>query len=213
MKIKKYILYTIVLIAVIVTLGMTEFLIKAYYNPREKNFYLSTKGCLVYDLAESDYEIIETEVVGENLDYLFNNKNDVIQGNILVNGFSIFSQKEVYYDSKSSFDYDNGFFYSEFYDNSIYTSIGIGNKESICKIIAASKSWDMLVCCIVIDENVDDKVKQVIKKDALLVIPADNLIKAKDLIDKATSNSTHMDDWLKERGGFYTNKKGDSNIN
>ncbi|MCI9130614.1 hypothetical protein [Thomasclavelia cocleata] len=213
MKIKKYILYTIVLIAVIVTLGMTEFLIKAYYNPREKNFYLSTKGCLVYDLAESDYEIIETEVVGENLDYLFNNKNDVIQGNILVNGFSIFSQKEVYYDSKSSFDYDNGFFYSEFYDNSIYTSIGIGNKESICKIIAASKSWDMLVCCIVIDENVDDKVKQVIKKDALLVIPADNLIKAKELIDKATSNSTHMDDWLKERGGFYTNKKGDSNIN
>ena len=213
MKIKKYILYTIVLIAVIVTLGMTEFLIKAYYNPREKNFYLSTKGCLVYDLAESDYEIIETEVVGENLDYLFNNKNDVIQGNILVNGFSIFSQKEVYYDSKSSFDYDNGFFYSEFYDDSIYTSIGIGNKESICKIIAASKSWDMLVCCIVIDENVDDKVKQVIKKDALLVIPADNLIKAKELIDKATSNSTHMDDWLKERGGFYTNKKGDSNIN
>lgn len=213
MKIKKYILYTIVLIAVIVTLGMTEFLIKAYYNPREKNFYLSTKGCLVYDLAESDYEIIETEVVGENLDYLFNNKHDVIQGNILVNGFSIFSQKEVYYDSKSSFDYDNGFFYSEFYDNSIYTSIGIGNKESICKIIAASKSWDMLVCCIVIDENVDDKVKQVIKKDALLVIPADNLIKAKELIDKATSNSTHMDDWLKERGGFYTNKKGDSNIN
>ncbi|WP_279155519.1 hypothetical protein [Thomasclavelia cocleata] len=213
MKIKKYILYTIVLIAVIVTLGMTEFLIKAYYNPREKNFYLSTKGCLVYDLAESDYEIIETEVVGENLDYLFNNKNDVIQGNILVNGFSIFSQKEVYYDSKSSFDYDNGFFYSEFYDNSIYTSIGIGNKESICKIIATSKSWDMLVCCIVIDENVDDKVKQVIKKDALLVIPADNLIKAKELIDKATSNSTHMDDWLKERGGFYTNKKGDSNIN
>lgn len=200
MKIKKYILYTIVLIAVIVTLGMTEFLIKAYYNPREKNFYLSTKGCLVYDLAESDYEIIETEVVGENLDYLFNNKNDVIQGNILVNGFSIFSQKEVYYDSKSSFDYDNGFFYSEFYDNSIYTSIGIGNKESICKIIATSKSWDMLVCCIVIDENVDDKVKQVIKKDALLVIPADNLIKAKELIDKATSNSTHMDDWLKERG-------------
>ena len=70
----------------------------------------------------------------------------------------------------------------------------------------------MLVCCIVIDENVDDKVKQVIKKDALLVIPADNLIKAKELIDKATSNSTHMDDWLKERGGFYTNK-GDSNIN
>ena len=55
MKIKKYILYTIVLIAVIVTLGMTEFLIKAYYNPREKKFYLSTKGCLVYDLAESDY--------------------------------------------------------------------------------------------------------------------------------------------------------------
>lgn len=116
MKIKKYILYTIVLIAVIVTLGMTEFLIKAYYNPREKKFYLSTKGCLVYNLAESDYEIIEVEVVGENLDYLLNNKNDVIQGNILVNGLSIFSQKEVYYDSKSSFDYDNGFFYSEFYD-------------------------------------------------------------------------------------------------
>ena len=45
------------------------------------------------------------------------------------------------------------------------------------------------------------------------MIPADNLIKAKELIDKATSNSTHMDDWLKERGGFYTNKKGDSNIN
>ena len=200
MKIKKYILYTIVLIAVIVTLGMTEFLIKAYYNPREKKFYLSTKGCLVYNLAESDYEIIEVEVVGENLDYLLNNKNDVIQGNILVNGLSIFSQKEVYYDSKSSFDYDNGFFYSEFYDNSIYTSIGIGDKESICKIIAASKSWDMLVCGIVIDENVDDKVKQVIKKDALLVIPADNLIKANELIDEATSNSTHMDDWLKERG-------------
>ena len=78
MKIKKYILYTIVLIAVIVTLGMTEFLIKAYYNPREKKFYLSTKGCLVYNLAESDYEIIEVEVVGENLDYLLNNKNDVI---------------------------------------------------------------------------------------------------------------------------------------
>ncbi len=182
MKIKKYILYTIVLIAVIVTLGMTEFLIKAYYNPREKKFYLSTKGCLVYNLAESDYEIIEVEVVGENLDYLLNNKNDVIQGNTLVNGLSIFSQKEVYY------------------DNSIYTSIGIGDKESICKIIAASKSWDMLVCGIVIDENVDDKVKQVIKKDALLVIPADNLIKAKELIDEATSNSTHMDDWLKERG-------------
>ena len=74
MKIKKYILYTTVLIAVIITLGMTEFLIKVYYNPREKNFYLSTKGCLVYDLAESDYEIIEAEVVGENLNYLLNNK-------------------------------------------------------------------------------------------------------------------------------------------
>ncbi len=44
MKIKKYILYTIVLIAVIVTLGMTEFLIKAYYNPREKSFIYLQKG-------------------------------------------------------------------------------------------------------------------------------------------------------------------------
>lgn len=200
MRIKKYILYTTILIAIIVTLGMTEFLIKAYYNPAEKNFYLSTKGCLVYDLAEGEYEIIKVEVIGENLDYLLNNKNDVIQGNILVNDFSIFTQKDVHYNSKSSFDYLNGFFYSEFYDNSIYTSIGIGNKDSICEIIAASKSWDMLVCGIIIDENVDDKVKQVIKKDALLVIPADNLIKAKELIDEAASNSIYMNDWLKERG-------------
>lgn len=199
MKIKKYILYAAILIVIIVTLGMTEFLIKAYYNPIEKNFYLSTKGCLVYDLAEGDYEIIKVEVIGENLDYLLNNKNDVIQGNILVNDFSIFTQKDVHYNSKSSFDYLNGFFYSEFYDNSIYTSIGIGNKDSICEIIAVSKSWDMLVCGIIIDENVDDKVKQVIKKDALLVIPADNLIKAKELIDEAASNSIHMNDWLKER--------------
>ncbi|WP_285815763.1 hypothetical protein [Thomasclavelia cocleata] len=199
MKIKKYILYVTIVIAVIFTLGMTEFLIRAYHYPVEKKVYLSTKGCLIYDLAESDYEIIDVKVIGENLNYLLNNKNDVIQGNILVNGFSIFSQKEVYYDSKSSFDYDNGFFYSEFYDNSIYTSIGLGNEESICKIIAASKSWDMLVCGIVIDENVDDKVKQIIKKDAILVIPADNLIEAKELIDRSASNLIYMKERLEKR--------------
>lgn len=201
-KIKKKILYVTVLIAIIVTLGMTEFLIKAYYNPIKKAIYLSTKGCLVYDLAESDYEIIEVEVVGENLDYLFNNKLPAIHGNILVNGFSIFSQKKVYYDPKSSFNYLNGFFYTEFHDNSKYASLETRDEQQICKIVAVSKSWDLLVCGIIIDENVDDKVKQVIKKDALLVIPADNLIKAKELIDEAASNSIHMKDWLKERDYF-----------
>lgn len=208
-KIKKHLLFVTVLIVVTGILLTIEFLIKAYYNPIKKGIYLSTKGCLIYNLDESDYEIIEVEVVGETLDYLFNNKLPAIQGNVLINDYSIFTQKEAHYDPKSSFDYLNGLFFSEFHDKSKYASVETGSEESICKIVTVSKSWDILVCGIVIDENADDKVKQIIKKDAILVIPANNLEKAKEFIDEVALNSSQMNEWLQEHNWI---KKGNKRL-
>ena len=192
-------MYILGLIAVIVILGTIEYSIRFSINPIIKQIYLPTKGCLIYDLDEDKYEIVDVLVVGENHDYLFNNKLSSIYANILIDGYSITSQKYLSYDQNKPFEKYYGFFASEFHDKSNYATIEMHHEQEICRIIVVSKSLDMLVCGIVIDEHSDDNAKEIINGNAILVIPADNLEKAKELIDESNSYSPSVNEWMKEK--------------
>lgn len=197
-KIGKVCFVTLTIIIIISIMIGLEYGIKYYYNPIKKEVHFTTTGCLIYDFTQADYEVVDVEVMGENLNYLFKNNNDAIQGDILIKGKSIFGR------DKSYDSYDNkyyGSFYSFFGNSSkSITAVSISNDKSLCNIIALSKSWDIIVCGVVADSSISDKIAVDMKKEALLVIPANSLTTSQELIKELSLHSLQMKEWLIEHG-------------
>lgn len=188
---RKGILIAVSVIVTVFLLCILQYAIHYYSNPLRKDISFSTTGCLIFNLEEGDYELVPVEIKGENLHYIYHNREDALQGDIFVNGYSIFGHER---------DHDAvglGFF-SEFHesDYTCVSIVSISDDERLCKIIALSKDWHMIVCGVEVDSNISQRVEAGKNRQALLVISADNLETAQNVIEEISSHSEQMKEWL-----------------
>lgn len=197
-KNKKYIVIIIVVIAIIVIPCMLQYAIQYYFHPIKNKVDISTTGLLIYNEDVYDYEAVQVEIKGGNLNYIYKNNNDGIQGDIWVNGYSIFGngikQDDIYSDLHRGF-------YSEFHSRSNYacTKIYSDNPNHLCEIIAMSKDWNVIVCGVTVNSNISSKIEGD-SEEALLVIAPDNVEEAGIIIEEVAFNSIEMNDWLINHG-------------
>lgn len=194
-KLKKGFLITAIVIIVVFALCILQYAIHYYSNPLKKEVSFSTSGYLIFDPDGNEYEPVMAEVQGENLHYLFHNRPDAIQGDIWINGHSLFGHGK-----------DKGYvetrfrgFYSEFHESD-YTAVSIGDENKLCKIISLSKTWDTIVCGIILDTDITGSIKPGERRQALLIIPADSPESSLEKIRYVSDYSEQMNEWLNENG-------------
>lgn len=195
-KIRKYIFIFVIVIVLIVMPCILQYAIHYYFHPVKSEVHIFATGRLIYNLNENDYETVQVEIKGENLRYVYHNNEEGIQGDIWVNGYSIFGHG-------TNLDEPGMGFFSEFYDDSNYTCAEVGSNDNsfLCKIIAVSKDWSTIVCGVTVDSNISNRVEGNTKEDALLVITADNPdTDSFEIIKETVSNSKQMNDWLIKHG-------------
>lgn len=177
MKIKRILVLIISVIAVIgIGFGIEQG-IHYYHNPIKEAFEFLTTAQLIYN-NDDEYETVKAKVIGEKLNYYFNNNDDAIQGDILIDGVSIYGRDQD--DDEFDNPYINGF-YTVFRDSEYATLESFD--RGICQILVVSKNYQAIICAIV----------DVTGKEALLVIskkPVDDVIKK--VIDK----SPQLKEWL-----------------
>ena len=193
-KIKKGILIVCSIIAVVILLSILQYAIYYYSNPIKEEVSFSATGCLIYNTEERFHELVPVEMNGENLHYFFRNREDCVQGDIFVNGYSIFGEER-------NGDTIYPGFYTEFYKGSNYTCTSVGGDyKPLCEIIAISRDWNVIVCGITVDAAISDKAGSQAGTQALLVIPAGDIDTAIERVREVALNSEQMNEWLTKNG-------------
>ena len=101
---KKGILIVLSVIAITFILCLLQYGIHYYNNPVEKEIYFTASGYIIWNPDNGEGEKVDVEVKGKSLSYIFKNHPEAVQGDIFVNGQSIFGTVD---------DRDIGF-YTEF---------------------------------------------------------------------------------------------------
>ena len=187
-KLKKTILIMIALIALVAILSLLQYAVHYYSNPAEKDIDITTTGCLLFKDDKRQQKNVLVEIKGKILHYIFHNEEDAVQGDIYVNGFSIFGNGR-------SRDENNFGFYTRFLENSGYAAAETPGDNNLCKIITVSKNLNTAVCVVDGDAAITGEIDSS-PIEALLVIPADNLDNAESLVKEAVSNSQQFKSWL-----------------
>lgn len=172
-KIRRVVIIILTGTAVVILLLLFEFAIRYYHEPLKKEVSFAADGCLVYDLESGQYELVSVEISGENLNYIFHNKENAVQGNILVNGYSLFEQNGM------------GFgFYGEFMsktpDQVWLSQIRNGSSKTDLYI---TRDWSQILCRFKTTPEMNLNPDIPAGTEVLLAVPADTLEKAKKIID------------------------------
>lgn len=188
-NIKKRLIILGSILFITIILSLLQYAIHYYNNPLITKTSFSATGCIVYDLhkEKDDFEPVKVEVYGENLNYIFHNKEDYIRGDILVHGYSLFGKDR---------NKESPGFYTGFYQDSPYTCTAIGDEGYLCEIIGISNDFSAIVCGITVDATIGKRQGE----QALLVILADDENDVIDVVNELAANSQQMKDWLTENG-------------
>jgi len=193
-QIKKGIMIVFSVILVVFLLSILQYAIYYYSNPIKEEVSFSATGCLIYNTEESFHELVPVEIYGENLHYFFRNREDGVQGDIFVNGYSIFGEGR-------NRDTIYAGFYTEFYKGSNYTCTSVGGDiNPLCEIIAISKEWRVIVCGITVDAAISEKAGSQAGTQVLLVIPVGDIDTAIERVREVALNSEQMNEWLTKNG-------------
>lgn len=190
----KKIFFTLILsILTVVLLLIIEFSIQFYNEPLIKKYHTNTTGYIIYDIESGEKELVSIEIKGENLNYIFRNKENAIQGDIWLNGCSLFGIGQ---------ELDSvGFgFYTEFHSHSpdyAWVELRGGNGE-LCNMICLSKNWDRIVCGITINTTMGLETPLPSGTPALLVLSAES---PDETIKEAVENSRQMREWILKNMG------------
>lgn len=128
-------------------------------------------------------------MAGDNLNYIFHNEDDSVEGDIWVNGCSLFGEDRKLDSVGFGFP---AVFHSYSPD---YAWCGIQGEESLCSMICLSKSWDRIVCGIKTDSRMGLKSNLPDGTPALLVIPAES---PEELIEESIEKSIQMKEWISQ---------------
>lgn len=189
-KLKKYFLIVLIIVIVTIILSLFQYLIYYYNNPLEEQINFTRVGYIIYYSGNEEFEKVDVEFNGKKLTYLFKNHAEAIQGDIFVNGYSIFGNDR-------NHETENIGFYTEFH-NEKFASVGLKNDEFICRIISISKDFKSIVCGL--NFNSFEKEGKEWYGQALLVIPENQGESIEEVMKNALSNSVQMRDWFIENG-------------
>lgn len=189
-RIKKALFIFVFVIVFVFILCILQYVIYFRSNPLKKNAEFYTVGYLFFDKMGNEYESVSVDIKGENLNYIFHNKKDAIQGDIFVNGYSIFGNERNYSSDRAGF-------YSEF-DETDYTTVDVKSREKLCEIISLTKDWGTIVCGVTIDSNISQKTAKGLSKKGLLIITNNGIESAKEALKDVSLNSEQMNRWLTE---------------
>lgn len=187
--IKKGIFIVISVIGITLILSVLQYGIHYYHNPVEEEINFNAIGYILFNPDGTEREKVDVEVRGKRLHYIFKNRPEAAQGDILIDGYSIFGNID---------DRDIGF-YTEFRGES-FSCTGIGGDDTLCEIISLSKDFQSIVCGINIAPPIVDDGKMRWSGQAILIIPGNDLESAKEMIKNVSLNSQQMHDWLIKNG-------------
>lgn len=190
-NLKRGIFITISVIGVTLILSALQYLIYYYNNPIEKEVDFTTTGCIIWNPKGTEWENVDVEVRGKSLHYILKNRRKAMQGNILINGYSILGN----FDNRDEYIG----FYTEFYGEG-FGCVETSGDHVPCEIIALSEDLQFIVCGVHISLSAFDRGETERNGQALLVIPGNDIESAKKIIKNASLNSKQMSDWLLENG-------------
>ncbi len=169
-------------------LSILQYGIYYYNNPIEKEINFMTKGCVIWNPEGKEWKMVDVEVKGKKLYYIFKNHREAAQGDILIDGYSIFGNT----------DHRDEYvgFYTEFHGE----NFGCVERKSLGSIIALSEDFGSIVCSFSIVPSMVGSGKTGQSSQALLVIPGNNIESAKEIIKSAFQNSNQMNEWMLENG-------------
>ena len=172
-KMRRAVIIILTGIAVVILLLLLEFAIRYYHEPLKKEVSFAADGCLIYDLESGQYELVSVEINGENLNYIFRNKENAVQGNILVNGYSLFEQNSM------------GFgFYVEFMSPSPDQAwLSQVRTDSSNTDLYITRDWSQILCRFKTAPEMNLNSDIPAGTEVLLAVPADTLEKAQKIID------------------------------
>lgn len=163
-----------------------------YYidNPvkQEKTFFGT--GCLIYGSEQDDYRIVPVAATWNALHYIYGNREDAFSDvKISVNGC----------------DLSGGHgFAAIFYDSSPEAVTCINDDDRKCSIFYAGKEGEPFICGIdnvseIMESNLSTEVR-----GGVLVLPADNMEEAKNILSKAVISpyATALKEWLRKNSIF-----------
>ncbi len=178
-------------VGVTAILSVLQYIIHYYNYPVEEEINYTAIECIIWDRKGAEWEKVDVEVRGKRLHYIFHNQRDAVQGDILVNGYSIFG----------NIDHSDEYmgFYTECHGEGFGCVRTRGDYVS-CEIIALSEDFQAIVCGIYTAPSGSGEEGAKQERQALLVIPGNDIGSAKEIIKNASQHSGQMDDWLLENG-------------
>ena len=186
-KYKKVLMWVGIILVVVIAACALEYALYYRSHPMIKEKHIQTKGYLMFAPYFETCEVVDVEIKGEELTYLFKNHEEAVQGWIFVNGQSIFSK---------NIDEERPEFYMNFHEqNPNMSLLHIGNIDSMCKELCISKDWNTIVCGLMADSSISNKIDN--PMPALLVINATTKEEAQMQLEKAATHPA-MKRWLDE---------------
>ena len=149
------------------------------------------EGCIIWNPEGREWKTVDVEVKGKKLYYIFKNHREAAQGDILIDGYSIFGNVDLR-------DEFIGF-YTEFHGED-FGCIEMKGDQIPGKIIALSEDFQSIVCGIDINPSIIIGEETGRTGQALLVIPGNGMESAKEVIKNTFLHSKQMEEWLLENG-------------
>lgn len=185
---KKSFFIIIFTIGIILILLVLQYGIYYYNNPLEEEISFITTGCIIRNPEGKEWKMVDVEIKGKKLHYIFKNHREAAQGDILINGYSIFGNTD-YRDEHIGF-------YTEFHGKG-FGCIETKGDQILGKIIVVSEDFQFIVCGISMDPFIINGEKGW-DEQVLLVIPGNDIESVKKIIKTVSLNSEQMREWLLE---------------
>lgn len=193
---KKGITATVTVLAVTVIASLIQYGMQNFFFPKKEFVTFSETGLLIYDMEKAAYEVVQVDGYAYKLHYIFGNREDAVEGNLYIDGQSIFGDKP-------SGEEEWRGFYTEFYEEDIKYSPLLhisGDNRPLCHDMLVSKAFDAVVCGVTVDSRISGRADIPDGTEALLVIPAGNMEEAGRLVEDVAANVENMAEWLAENG-------------
>lgn len=174
---------------VVIAACALEFVFHYRSHPMKKEKHIQTKGYLVFGTDFEMDEVVDVEIKGEELKYLFSDHEDAVQGTIWVNDQNVFGE-----DAGKE---QPGFYVAFHEDMPEMSFLSVGTSGAKCNYICISKDWDTIVCSLMVDESISKTVET--PTLALLILNAETEEEAKEQLEKAMTHPK-MKQQLKDIG-------------